>query len=432
MERGIVLEVEGKTATVLTPDGRFLRVPVPREGWLPGEEVTWVRRPMGLLRPALALACVVLLLLLPGGLAYQHYWALGPVVAYVSVDINPSLELGIDARERVCVARGLNADGERLLAGLPYRRRALDRVLTDLTLRAIEEGYLSRESAGAVLVTVTPAPAGVSGSSRPGTRPGVEAGRPAPARSPSLDPVRVRDEAVAVATRLLKERGLRSLVKGLAAGPEVRDEADRLEISPGRLVLYLAARDAGIPVTIDQLRQGPVGQVMRQAWGDQVKKARTAGQEGEGRAAGQEGKSARSGGSETVPGGNTGPGSHPPAGRVVYGGDKAAPGRRVVPGTPELAAPPGKKGAGEKEGTGSRQGPVGSGLEAAPGAVSAPSLPWSELKEGEEETISSSEFLEKLWEKTRVEKELPALMKKFLPPGPPKKESGEKDRSGDR
>jgi len=409
VKRGIVLEVEGKTATVLTPDGRFLRVRVPREGWLPGEEVTWARRPAGVLRPALALACVLLVLLLPGGLAYRHYWALGPVVAYVSVDINPSLELGIDARERVCVARGLNADGERLLAGLPYRRRALDRVLTDLTLRAIEQGYLGGDDPGAVLVTVTPAPAGVPGSSPPGPRPAAEAGSTGPARPPSLDPARVRDEAVAVATGLLKERGVRSLVKGVAAGPEVREEAARLEISPGRLVLYLAAREAGIPVTLDQLRQGPVGQVMRHAWGEQVKKKQTGGKEGErmtaggeggGRSTGQESKSDRTEGSKASPGGKTGPGSPVPGGGGGPGAGKAAPGGTIVPGGLERATPPGKKGAGEKR---------------------------------EEETISSPELIEKLWEKTRVEKELPALMKKFLPPGPPeKKESGEKDRSGDR
>lgn len=410
MKRGIVLEVEGKTATVLTPDGRFLRVRVPREGWLPGEEVTWERRPAGVLRPALALACVLLVLLLPGGLAYQHYWALGPVVAYVSVDINPSLELGIDARERVCVARALNADGERLLAGLPYRRRTLDRVLTDLTLRAIEQGYLSGDRPGAVLVTVTPAPAGAPGS-RPGAPPAAQAGGPAPARAPSLDPARVRDEAVAVAAGLLKQRGLHSLVKGLAAGPEVREEAARLEISPGRLVLYLAAREAGIPVTIDQLRHGPVGQVMREAWGEQVKKKQTGGQEGErmtaggegeGRATGQEGKS-RTVGGKASPGGKAGAGSPAPRGRVESGAGGLASGGGTVPGAPERASSPGEK-------------------------LSRP-----ESKEGEEEAVSAPEFLEKLLEKTRVEKELPALMKKFLPPGPPeKKESGEKDRSGNR
>jgi hypothetical protein len=55
------------------------------------------------------------------------------------------------------------------------------------------------------------------------------------------------------------------------------------------------------------------------------------------------------------------------------------------------------------------------------------------LKEGEEETISPRELLEKVWEKTRVEKELPGLMKKSLAPGVhEKEESGEQKKSGDR
>ncbi|MDI6895429.1 MAG: anti-sigma factor domain-containing protein [Bacillota bacterium] len=490
MKRGIVLEIEGKMATVLTPDGRFLRMRVPREGWRPGEEVTWERGRAGYLRPALALACVLLMLLLPGGLAYQHYWALGPVVAYVSVDINPSLELGIDARERVCMARALNADGEKLLTGLPYRRRTLDRVLSDLTVRAVEHGYLSGDRPGAVLVTVTPAgqstpsgsaapPVTAGGAPSPGTgpapspgaggapdgaggpgqagAPGVSRPAPKPSRSglPSLDPARVKDEAVMVTARLLHERGLPSLVKGLAAGPEVRDEAARLDISPGRLALYLAAREAGIEVTLDQLRKGPVAQVLRQAWDIQVKKARSQGPsaegEGEPGGAGLEPEAAGQGERETngtegkaAPEGGAGVSgkSTPP------GGDKTVPGGKIRPGAsgpapggaaPDRATLPGGEGPGEKQGTGTREGQGLPGLGGKPGEgpglglPSPPLFPGLELKEGEEETISPRELLEKVWEKTRVEKELPGLMKKFLAPGVHEKEqSGEQKKSGDR
>ncbi|HHY95440.1 MAG TPA: anti-sigma factor domain-containing protein [Firmicutes bacterium] len=44
MKRGIVLEVRGRMAIVLTPDGQFLRVPVAGEGWWPGQEVVWGER----------------------------------------------------------------------------------------------------------------------------------------------------------------------------------------------------------------------------------------------------------------------------------------------------------------------------------------------------------------------------------------------------
>ncbi len=178
-------------AIVLTPDGEFLRAPAGREGWWPGQEVTWPdREPRACLRPAVALACVLVLLLAGSGLVYRHWWGLGPAVAYVSVDINPSLELGVDARERVCSARAFNPDGERLLAGLAYRHRNLGKTLSDLTIRAVEQGYLGADRPGAVLVAVVPT----------GT-------------TAKVDPARLREEAVNAARLVLQQRGLKVEVK---------------------------------------------------------------------------------------------------------------------------------------------------------------------------------------------------------------------------
>ena len=63
-------------------------------------------------RRALALAaCLVLAALGIGG----FIWAWQPT-AYVAIDINPSLELGINRLDRVASARAYNADGEAVLA----------------------------------------------------------------------------------------------------------------------------------------------------------------------------------------------------------------------------------------------------------------------------------------------------------------------------
>jgi hypothetical protein len=240
VKQGIVLKIQGKTAIVLTPDGEFVRAPADREGWWPGQEVTWPDRARrAFLRPAVALACALVLVLVGSGLAYRHWWALGPVVAYVSVDINPSLELGVDARERVCSARAFNPEGESLLAGLTYRRRSLVQTLSDLTLRAVEQGYLDADRPGAVLVAVVPT----------GTTAGV-------------DPARLREEAVNAARLVLRQRGLNVEVKGWTADREVREEAGRFHMSAGRMALYLAARRAGAEVTLEQVRREPIARML--------------------------------------------------------------------------------------------------------------------------------------------------------------------------
>lgn len=430
-----MLEVRGKVATVLTPDGRFLRVRVPAQGWYPGDEVTWGWQWPARLRPVLVLACAVILLFVPGALAYQHYWALGPVVAYVSVDINPSLEFGLDARERVCVARALNPEGEEILAGLRYRRRLLDEVLVDVTVRAVEKGYLGGERAGAILVTVTPAaehrparvsppgrpagtsatlgPAGPSGAVAGGGEPAAAAPVTAPARGrPGLDPVGVRDEAVRAAERVLRERGVRAAVKGLAAGPEVREEAERLHISPGRLVLYLVARDAGIEVSLEELRRGPVAEIFREARGRQFQKGGPEGQAEE--RAVEQGREPAGQEQDKVP--RQGQGEKP--GRAAPGPGQGAGGQ---PGKGSGRA--GQVPAGEKPGVAPRPGEKpGGGPPAGEAAGVAP--------RGEE---PPRDLFEKVWKEAGVEKELPNLMKKFLPPidGEREKSSG-KDKPGGR
>lgn len=285
----MVLEVEGSWAVVLTPDGRFVRRRVPAEGWAPGQEVSWGQTPRLSWRGALALACSLVFFLGGGGFVYQQYWALGPVVAYVSMDINPSLELGVDVRDRVCTAQGLNEDGVRLLEGLPYRRRPLERVVADLTSRAAEQGYLRGEEEGGVLITVTPVSSrmAVSEGSPPGpassgsaassptssassssaASPGRESDR-GPEKVGRTDPDLIRQEAVVAVTRVLKERGVKAVVHGLTADASLRDEARRLNMSAGRLAVYLMARDAGVEIPLDKLRQGPLVQVFREAWED--------------------------------------------------------------------------------------------------------------------------------------------------------------------
>jgi len=48
------------------------------------------------------------------------------VVAYMTIDINPSIELGLDENDRVIFARAVNKDGEQVLAGMDVQGKAAD------------------------------------------------------------------------------------------------------------------------------------------------------------------------------------------------------------------------------------------------------------------------------------------------------------------
>jgi len=254
----LLLEVSGSHGVALAPDGRFVRVRV-APGVLPGEEVLLgaegrsVARVSGRRRPRsafiLAAAAVVCAFLL-GPLAVLQVLASGPAVAYVSVDINPSLEFGVNRFERVVGAQALNPEGEELLSGLPWRGRSLDDVVTDTGLLAYDLGYF-RGGQGEVLLAASPA---AEGSPVP---PSVEA---------ALERLRSR-----LAARLQErlgpgDPGSLTVETVLADAFRLHEEAGRLGLSVGRYAALLAAQEAGLELGPDDIGKG-IGKAIREAGG---------------------------------------------------------------------------------------------------------------------------------------------------------------------
>jgi hypothetical protein len=154
--KGILLELHGRNAVVLTSQGEFKQVAVPAGAWEVGDEVDY-RETGGVAwqRWGLTAAAAVILMLSPVG--YQS-WALAQPVAVVTVDINPSLRLTLNKNEQVLSAEGLNADGVTLLQGVDWKRRPLGDVVAKLTAQAVEIGKLNlADEAGAVVVAVASA-----------------------------------------------------------------------------------------------------------------------------------------------------------------------------------------------------------------------------------------------------------------------------------
>ena len=87
------------------------------------------------------------------------YWLTRPV-RYVSLDVNPGVEIQADRRDRVVSVRAANGDAEALLQGLRLEGLPLDEAVEDVVEKMAETGYLAREMENEVLLTV-------SGGSRP-------------------------------------------------------------------------------------------------------------------------------------------------------------------------------------------------------------------------------------------------------------------------
>ena len=85
-------------------------------------------------------ACLVLVALGIGGVA----WAWQPY-AYVAIDVNPSIELGINRFDRVASTRAYNDDGERVLAAADVQGDTYEQAMTSIE-QALQD-YLDDTSA---------------------------------------------------------------------------------------------------------------------------------------------------------------------------------------------------------------------------------------------------------------------------------------------
>lgn len=101
------------------------------------------------LRAKIALAaCAVLIALGIGGGAYVYQTP----VAYVGIDINPSIELGVNYFDRVVSAEGVNADGQDILSEINVVGMTYEEALASLNDSLTNKGYLTANAAVAVTV----------------------------------------------------------------------------------------------------------------------------------------------------------------------------------------------------------------------------------------------------------------------------------------
>lgn len=93
-------------------------------------------------------ACAVLIALGIGGGAYAYQTP----VAYVGIDINPSIELGVNCFDRVVSAEGVNADGQDILSETNVVGMSYEEALASLNDSLVNKGYLTADAAVAVTV----------------------------------------------------------------------------------------------------------------------------------------------------------------------------------------------------------------------------------------------------------------------------------------
>ena len=237
MMRGLVLERRGRHAIVLLPGGEIRRVPAP--GASTGDEIllpAQVRRApsrrFGYAVAALALVLAVLPAELP--------FAQAKVVAYATVDINPSVELGLSAGGTVLTSHALDADGRRVLATASVRGEPLSDAVASLLRVAQAQGFMSAAQPAAVIVA--------------GYGSGAQA-------LPQAVQVQLRS-ARSLASGFLRRHGLHGVVSAMIVPRVLVQAATRAHVSAGVYAVWSALHNAGAKVRVGAMRGSDLGTAM--------------------------------------------------------------------------------------------------------------------------------------------------------------------------
>ena len=145
MKRGIVFEIHQSRATILKADGEFLSVPASEE-WKPGDIVLLKEPRLKKFMSSyklLATAAVFVLVVLAGFFGSNLYFT---KTALISLDVNPSIEIGINRFGRIISVDAKNDEGEAILESLKIKNQDYADAIPDLLEQEELASYFEQES----------------------------------------------------------------------------------------------------------------------------------------------------------------------------------------------------------------------------------------------------------------------------------------------
>ncbi|WP_418790799.1 anti-sigma factor domain-containing protein [Phosphitispora sp. TUW77] len=239
--RGLVVKVKSPYYIILTNNGTYHKVPIsgnPSVNVGTMAEFSTAVKPFPSCRFLIQAALAASLLIVFMGFGIYNMFPGAEPAAYVSLDINPSIELEIDNDLKVTDISLLNSDAAKLMAGMSLKGSNLSTAVQLIMSRALQNGYLKHGEKNLVLSTITlnKNPEG------------------------NLD---FENLARCLENPIVNEAIDMELVIA-AADKTLRDEADKQGLSTGKMLVYKDALQSGKKLTLLQVKQNSVIQLQNQ------------------------------------------------------------------------------------------------------------------------------------------------------------------------
>ena len=204
--KGIVVELYGKKAVILTDDGLFEEVR--NQNYEIGQTIDSKKINGAFSKLAAGITSVAAAIALCTIGTYAYYTP----TDYVSLDVNPSVIYTVNRFERILNVEASNDEGEEILSELRLKNKPIDAGIEETLEQLLSEGFLVDEPDNGVVISTSNAKMD-------------EAEQMA---------ARLEDE---IRTFLKDKEGTTAMVKAEAVKPEQVAEAKGLGVSPGKLNL---------------------------------------------------------------------------------------------------------------------------------------------------------------------------------------------------
>lgn len=191
-----------------------------------------IRRP--LMKLAIAVASAAVLLCATSVGAYAYYKT---PTSYLSLDINPSVELGVNNFGKVVSAMAYNNDGKTILDGQSVIGSDVKNAINTLVKSAAQKGFVAKDGSTVIAVTSE--------------------------TDSSTTAAELQDAAAQGADSAVQSEGDTASVLKENVALERRDEARKLGITPGKLNLIQKLQALDPSITVDEYKDAKVTDIMK-------------------------------------------------------------------------------------------------------------------------------------------------------------------------
>lgn len=164
MKTGIIMEINERFLTLLTPEGEFLRARKQNRAYAIGQEIAFfpielkkgkLSRPLsifslsrgkGLMAAAFAMMLAIV--------SFLPFLQNDEVYAYMSIDVNPSIELGVNQEYQVVELIPYNEEGKLIIQNIKnWKKNSIHEVADKILLQIKKQGYF-KENKEVVIAAV--------------------------------------------------------------------------------------------------------------------------------------------------------------------------------------------------------------------------------------------------------------------------------------